>query len=321
MYLKNLYTNIIKNTEAWNYYGLGIDGFDIGNTEICLAFIKEFIQLSEKSEHALYSEIDELFEKNPKRITHIVSTFFFGMALLYNKRFGIEHAIISEIKNLDIFVSEDKIKKELPYIWFLATLFHDLGYIAENSKDGEELPNFRPETNILSVPQFYSEVYEKYYTYRKMKDHGIYGGIRFIEDMLEIRKREEHNPNSKRYWGKELEQIYSYISWIIIAHNIWFKRRNEFYNDDYAEMQELILDYEKDYRIKFDEYPLFFFFCLVDVLEPTKNTAFFSNVKITLQNRKISISTNDKTYSKAIMGLNEWLIPVKKEGEEFIIEF
>jgi len=113
MYLKNLYTNIIKNTEAWNYYGLGIDGFDIGNTEICLAFIKEFIQLSEKSEHALYSEIDELFEKNPKRITHIVSTFFFGMALLYNKRFGIEHAIISEIKNLDIFVSEDKIKKEL----------------------------------------------------------------------------------------------------------------------------------------------------------------------------------------------------------------
>lgn len=86
-------------------------------------------------------------------------------------------------------------------------------------------------------------------------------------------------------------------------------------------MQELVLEDDKDYRIKFEGYPLFFFFCLVDVLEPTKNTAFFSNVKITLQNRKISISTNDKTYSKAIMGLNEWLIPVKKEGEEFIIEF
>lgn len=321
MYLKHLYTKIIKNTEAWNYYGLVIHDFDIGNTESCREFIKEYIQLSEKSEHTLYGEIDELFEKNPKRITHIVSTFFFGMALLYNKRFGIEHAIISEIKNLDIFESEDKIKKELPYIWFLATLFHDLGYIAENSKDGEELPNFRPETNILSVPQFYSEVYEKYYTYRKKKDHRIYGSIRFIEDMLEIRKREEHNPNSKRYWGKELEQIYSYISWIIIAHNIWFKRRNEVYNDDYAELQELFLADGKDYRIKFDEYPTFFFFCLVDVLEPTKNTTLFSKVKITLQNRKISISTNDKAYSKAIMGLNEWLVPVSKQQEEFIIEF
>lgn len=243
------------------------------------------------------------------------------MALLYNKRFGIEHAIISEIKNLDIFVSEDKIKKELPYIWFLATLFHDLGYIAENSKDGEELPNFRPETNILSVPQFYSEVYEKYYTYRKMKEHGIYGGIRFIEDMLEIRKREVHNHNSRRYWGEELEQIYSFVGWIIIAHNIWFKRRNEVYNDDYAELQELFLADGKDYRIKFDEYPTFFFFCLVDVLEPTKNTTLFSKVKFTLQNRRISISTNDKAYSKAIMGLNEWLIPIKKQQEEFIIEF
>lgn len=194
MYLKNLYTNIIKNTEAWNYYGLGIDGFDIGNTEICLAFIKEFIQLSEKSEHALYSEIDELFEKNPKRITHIVSTFFFGMALLNNKRFGIEQSIIYEIEKLKVFDSEDIIKSELPYIWFLATLFHDLGYNAEKSEMGKELPNFSPETNIVSVPDFYTKVYKKYYEYRKNKEHGIYGGIRFIVDMLEIRKREEHNP-------------------------------------------------------------------------------------------------------------------------------
>jgi len=164
-------------------------------------------------------------------------------------------------------------------------------------------------------------VYEKYYEYRKKKEHGIYGGIRFIEDMLEIRKREEHNHNSRRYWGEELEHIYSFVGWIIIAHNIWFKRRNELCNDDYAEMQELVLDDGKDYRIKFDEFPTFFFFCLVDVLEPTKNTILFSKVKITLQNRRISISTNDKAYSKAIMGLNEWLVPVKKQQEEFIIEF
>lgn len=263
MYLKHLYTKIIKNTEAWNYYGLIIHDFDIGNTESCREFIKENIQLSEKSEHTLYGEIDELFEKDPKRITHIVSTFFFGMALLNNKRFGIEQALIYEFKKLGIFEIECKIKRELPYVWFLATLFHDLGYNSEKSEMGKELPNFKPESNIVSVPEFYTKVYEKYYEYRKKKEHGIYGGIRFIEDMLEIRKREVHNHNSRRYWGEELEQIYSFVGWIIIAHNIWFKRRNELYNDDYAELQELFLADGKDYRIKFDEYPTFFFFCLV----------------------------------------------------------
>jgi hypothetical protein len=243
------------------------------------------------------------------------------MALLNNRRFGIEQAIISEIENLKVFDSEDKIKSELPYIWFLATLFHDLGYNVEKSEMGKELPSFMPESNIVSVPEFYTKVFKKYYEYRKNKEHGIYGGIRFIEDMLEIRKREEHNPKSKRYWGKELELLYSHIGWIIIAHNIWFKRRDELYNGDYAEMQELVLEEDKNYRIKFEEYPLFFFFCLVDVLEPTKNTTLFSKVNITLENRKIIISTNDKSYSKAIMGLNKWLTPVEKDGEKLIIDF
>jgi hypothetical protein len=321
MYLKQLYTNIIQKQDSWNYYGLGIADLDISNSESCRNFVKEYIQLSEKSEHTLYGEIDELFEKDPQRITHIVSTFFLGMALLNNKRFGIEQSIISEIEKLKVFDSEDIIKSELPYIWFLATLFHDLGYNAEKSEMGKELPNYTPESNIVSVPDFYTKVYKKYYEYRKNKEHGIYGGIRFIVDMLEIRKREEHNPKSKRYWGKELELLYSHIGWIIIAHNIWFKRRDELYNGDYAEMQELVLEEDKNYRIKFDEYPLFFFFCLVDVLEPTKNTTLFSKVNITLENRKIIISTNDKSYSKAIMGLNKWLTPVEKDGEKLIIDF
>lgn len=99
MYLKQLYTNIIKKSEYWDYYGLKNADLDISNSESCRNFIKEYIQLSGKSEHTLYGEIDELFEKDPKRITHIVSTFFFGMALLNNKRFGIEQSIIYEIEN------------------------------------------------------------------------------------------------------------------------------------------------------------------------------------------------------------------------------
>ena len=54
MYLKQLYTNIIKKSEYWDYYGLKSADLDITRSESCWAFIKEFIQLSEKSEHALY---------------------------------------------------------------------------------------------------------------------------------------------------------------------------------------------------------------------------------------------------------------------------
>ena len=52
MYLKQLYTNIIKK-ESWNYYGLEIADLDISNSESCRNFIKEYIQLSGKSKHAL----------------------------------------------------------------------------------------------------------------------------------------------------------------------------------------------------------------------------------------------------------------------------
>lgn len=38
-------------------------------------------------------------------------------------------------------------------------------------------------------------------------------------------------------------------------------------------------------------------------------------------NGTLVISTNDKSYSKAIMGLNKWLTPVEKDGEKLIIDF
>ena len=120
MCIKELYINIIKKKELWNYYSSleDLDNIDIRSAESCHNFIKKFIELSEKTGKSLYGEIDAIYDKNPNRIIHIVSTFFLGIALINNKRLGIKEAIISEIKQLGVYVSIEKIEEELPYIWF-----------------------------------------------------------------------------------------------------------------------------------------------------------------------------------------------------------
>lgn len=328
MHLKHLYTDIIKKNNLWDYYESLKESanIDIGSAESCYSFIKEFIELSKKTEESLYNEIDAIYHKDPNRIVHIVSTFFLGIALLNNKRLGIKKNIIEEIAGLNAYDNIDKIKKEIPYIWFLAALFHDLGYNAENS-DPETYPITNPAKFANSVPCLYHKVYQKYYEYRRKKDHGIYGGTRFIADMIRIRRDMEGNSNSERYWGEELEEIYNYVGWIIIAHNIWFKKSCDEDVDEYEHMQELILDDSKKsnpseyYKITFNEHPVFFLFCLVDTIEPIKKTTIFSKVNIKFANRRIEISTKNKEYAKAISGLDDWLVSVKKEADWLVIEF
>lgn len=328
MHLKRLYTDIIKKKESWNYYesSKNTGDIDISSAESCYNFIKEFIELSKKTEESLYHEIDEIYNKNPNRIIHIVSTFFLGLALLNNKRFGIKNVIIEEIERLNVYDNIEKIEKDLPFIWFLAALFHDLGYNAENG-DSKTHSIPHPTRFANSVPSFYHIVYQQYYKYRENKDHGIYGGTRFIADMLRIREKMERDPKSERYWGKGLEKIYNYVGWIIIAHNIWFKKKSNQDVKKYENMKQLILDDSKKsnpsdyYKITFDKHPLFFLFCLVDTIEPSKKTTIFSKVNIKFANCRIEISTKDKEYAKAISGLDDWLVPVKKENDWLVIEF
>ena len=75
------------------------------------------------------------------------------------------------------------------------------------------------------------------------------------------------------------------------------------------------------YKIKFDEYPLFFLFCLIDTIEPSKKTTIFSKVNIKFANRRIEISTKDKEYAKAILGLDDWLVPITKDNDCLVIKF
>lgn len=333
MKIKKIYNNTIKNTK-WNYYNKKITNPNLCDVNSCALFIKKYIKLAEKSKALLYNEIDYLRTHFPERLTHIVSTFLIGIWIYRSKRSSPFHKLISEeLKRLKCFQHKQgniDIDQQFAFVWFMIALFHDLGYKAENTENGENLPNhtipltINNDSNCLqSVPDFYKSIYQQYYKYRNNKEHGIYAGIIFDRDICEIRSYQECS-DSKLNWSKELEELYHYVAWIILSHNIWMirkadKEKVKIYEENH--LDALILSSEKDnkgeyidYKIKLNKHPLFSLFCVIDAIEPTKSSSCLTNIDIKLTKDKIIIDSNDSLYQDKVYSLNEWLTPVTKEG-------
>ena len=162
MRVDTIYNSILKNPKVWNYYNKDILVPEISNIDECYIFVKSFIKYSEKSKTTLFKWVDYLNEHSPRRLSHIVSTFFLGLWLYRNgKNKYLHETVKSEFKRMKCFeLNSDDIDKQFTYVWFMATLFHDLGYFAEDKKDGEPL-SYHTIPFVGSVPIFYGEVYEK----------------------------------------------------------------------------------------------------------------------------------------------------------------
>lgn len=318
MKIANIYSNIIKDIDKWNYYNEDIEAPCLTNKNDCCNFIKEFIKYSEKSGSCLFKNIEELKRIDPKRLYHIVSSFFLGLWFFYNRKKLIHNSIFNELRALECFCNYDnkEINRQFIFVWYMATLFHDLGYIAEYK--GKMIPDHNiPYKFNGSIPHFYVNVFRNYYKYRENKEHGIYAGLIFDRDICKIREYQEKSDKSDLNWSKDLEELYHYVAWIILAHNIWLKRDNDANINEYREkgLDQLILSSElkdnnlyKEY-ITFVDYPLFAFFCIIDTIEPIKSTSCFSKVDIKLERDKIIIKSNDSNYRKQVLSLNEWLVP------------
>lgn len=345
MEIKKIYKDILKNIDKWNYYNKDVKTPDILDVNDCKEFIKTFIKYSGKSETILFGDINSLFKEYPNRFYHIVSAFFLGLWLFNHKNSKfLRDSIIDELTNLKCFKdkciisSKEKqclhneiqrltIEKQFTFVWFMATLFHDLGYPAEKKEEGRELPNHKiPSIEKNSVPDFYKKVYKCYYEkYKKNKEHGIYAGLKFDEDICKIREFQSNNSKTDLDWSAELEELYHYVAWIILSHNIWMIRGDDdekikVYKENH--LNELILSSGKDekgqykeYKISFEKYPLFTFFCIIDTIEPLKSTSCLSKVDIQLKGKKIIIKSNDSVYLQKILELNKWILPVSKEND------
>lgn len=325
MKIIDIYKSVITRTDIWDYYNKGISAPILTDLEDCCRFITEFITYSEKTKTILFKGVQYLNNNDPCRLRHIVSTFILGLWFFRHRKSRYLHNVIKEeLSNLNCFQNKtNDIDRQFTYVWFMATLFHDLGYIAENKKEGEALP-CHSIPFAKSVPNFYSNVYERYYNYRVKHEHGMFAGLKFDKEICDIRRFQEHDDKSKLNWREELEELYHYVAWIILAHNIWMIREDDENVCNYRKdnLNELILSSGKnvngkykEYRVHFKDYPLFTFFCLIDTIEPTKAVSCLSDIDIKLEGKKIIVKSNDASYRKKVADLNDWLLPVSVENE------
>jgi hypothetical protein len=334
-------SNTYKKKNFWNYYNSSFD-FD-GNLpfktkELSKEFLKNFIEVSGKGKVKLFEEIDNIGD----RAIHVVSTFFIGHYLY-------ENTILKELIDKEI----GEIKKEFSisadvefsYLWFLTSLFHDLGYNIENSlpvySDYNDLKQKTGElVEIIGIPPFYQDIVKNYFDYRlkdsKKNDHGIVAGHLLFKNLCEIRELADTNSDkNKLNWSTDLIYIYNFCAWSILAHNIWYVNAEKGsdvkkYKDE--DLNGLILEKKEgctQYKINVNENPFLFLFCLVDTLEPYKRLNkinLLKKISLEICNKKstLIISTNldcgcRENILNQALSLNNWLIESKCIGDKIVI--
>lgn len=329
---RDIIDETFENRNTWDYYAASSKEFNynpMNSIDNSRQFLKDFISIAGKGEGKLYQEINKLEE----RTTHVVSAFFIGH-YIYNNNYYLKKLIDDEINNL---VKQNNVKSDVcfSFVWFLTCLYHDLGYKYEDKKP----PEFKDfsEMNqsiknklmtIQGIPKFYKLIYKNYFKFRikeyNKNDHGIIGANLMFDSLYEIRAKAEKTPNKtqkKLCWEKELLAIYNFCSWNILGHNIWYGSKCKTYDvARYSKykMKRLLLENNQK-RIKLKEYPFFFFFCLIDTIEPYKKVLDYHSLNeifLDLDLAKMKISTDlkcscgQKIISQAC-GLGDWLTTSK----------
>jgi hypothetical protein len=333
------------------------------DNEKSIKFIKRYIHYGGKSGTKLLNDINKL---EPFRLKHIISTFFLGI-YLYHSSDIINTEInneISKIKQKHNIKSEENANDTFSYMWFLICLFHDLGYQYEDKRQKEKSYNSFKEKykeyplkleSVDGIPEFYTNIVEKYFTYRlnecEKNDHGICAAHILFHDLCKIRKEnsDSHQPNRQPKYNlafeKELEHLYNYAAWIILAHNIWYVEKDNKKNVgkdietnvgkdiekakhcelyELYKLHELILDEDK-HKIKFKEYPFLFLFCLVDSIEPIKriNPIPLSQVSLEISEDKEEITIRphlNKYFLEGIQNSTKWVTETKRTPHSIKID-
>ena len=63
----------------------------------------------------------------------------------------------------------------------------------------------------------------------------------------------------------------------------------------------------------FEEFPIFSLFCLIDSIDPIKNTNFLSKLEFDFKD------ANDSTYLNKVEKIRDWLLPVKKDSDNKLV--
>lgn len=272
-------------------------------------------------------KISSLFADNTdNRNKHILSTFLMGV-VLYDNCDLIKKSINKLLGELRGEFDENEVYDFFLFVWTLTSIYHDAGYPYEERKKqcwGEiqdYVNNSLPE-DYKNVPKLYTnELLSSYAWYRFIHsgtlDHGVYGGKKFYQDLIE-----GIVPDNRIF----TLNVYKTVSWAIACHNIWFcYNKNE--EDEYKRfgLSELIKKAPVR-EIKLKDHPLLFLLSLVDNIEPIKRglESYLEKIDIKFKENFMVISLqedgqckeNFTKYKQQIMDLNNWLLGVADVRDE-----
>jgi len=350
--LKTLIEKTAANKSWFLKESLTFSVEDIWNANNCKNIIFEYLgKAGTKPDPGSLAEVLSLTNYKyitPNRYQHILITYFFGLAI-YNNCRTIKGSIDrSFCDNKDY---KDALTKHrnapFAYLWFLICLFHDLGYQFENNKSKFEenysnVSKFKDKTQVdkqsiidhfVGVPNFYKQIIPEYFDYRVKEmgkfDHGIVGGMLLYHDLCEIRREKVKDKRNKEkvddgYWRQSLEQVFAYAASVVVCHNIFINTKTEniaLYN---KYKLSALNNIGGEHKIKFEEFPVFFLFCLVDTLEPIKiikDPNLLDKICVDFSKNVIKLKINltcgcKKTLIDNYCEMNDWLCLVQTVQED-----
>lgn len=340
--LKELYKNLIKDG-SWSYYleQPYLEYEVLFDETASYDFIKNYFKCGGKG---------KVFEDDPyiikyeyvlkERSPHIVSTFLLGIQIAKSLKFDINKKNNNNINFI--------------YLWFMACLYHDIGYIYENDHNCINLRTVQKEglNALKDICDIKYMCNDEFKTYKKENvdlylsnraicssgnigkiDHGIVGGL-LLYDRLRKNfneawyKARRNDPNVLRnnftynglHFSNEHYKYYAEAADAIIAHNIWINTLNEYLiKNDKEPLKGIKID--KNNKIAF-------ILALADTLEPIKKYGIFALNMISFEKTKDGkdgfdlimpdeMKENDYEY---ICNLSTWInVDVNRCGNRFSI--
>lgn len=342
--LKKLYKDLIEDPDSWLYYHSNQPRLKyemLFDETASYNFIKNYFKCGGKGK---VFEDDPYIIKNEfvlkERSPHIVSTFLLGIQIAKSLKFDINK------KNNDNI--------NFIYLWFMACLYHDIGYVYENDYNcmnlrmvqKEGLKALKEICDIKYICNNEFKTYKKgyidlYFSNRAICssgnigkiDHGIVGGLllydRLRKNFYEARKKANKNdPNFSKdkfeynelNYSKTHFEYYAEAADAIIAHNIWINTLNEYLTkNNKVPLEGNKID--KNNKIAF-------ILALADTLEPIKKYGIFALNMISFEKTKDGkdgfdlimpdeMKENDYKY---ICNLSDWInVNVNRCGNRFSI--
>ena len=325
----------------WSYYTKNLPKltcYTLSNDNESFKFIEEYYVRAGKVK--LFE--DEYIDKKPeilkKRAPHIISTYLLGI-------------IIAESFGFDLDTGDSN-NINLKYLWFLACLYHDIGYIYEETHCCEYLRDIQSNglealkkiCNIKNCTISEFKTYTKneidvYLSYRAkclngemgVIDHGIAGGLMLYDRLRKNYERAWHNEynNDKSitrdsflynelHFSKEHLKYYAEAADAIISHNIWADTLNKCLEEQGIAHHNAPLIRAKN--------KIAFILAVADTIEPIKKYGFFVLEKIWYDEKDKGINLlmpeiDDNAY-KYLTDLPNWVeITVKEEAKNsFLIQ-